>query len=160
MLLLHLHGLSCLKLATTVLMQPVSYTQVVFCIVQMCILHHKSNTKNYADVGLLWNAIGGCTHGTNTELRTVMFNLNICLFESFYSLLNLFCWDIILRLKNKIKVTVKVKQSLYRPGQTLRVPGGWGSQISRQSAHEGGKVVSPTHLPPLPPRNIPGTYFC
>jgi len=27
-----------------------------------------------------------------------------------------------------------------------------GFQISRQSALEGGKVVSPTHRPPLPPR--------
>jgi len=35
-----------------------------------------------------------------------------------------------------------------------------GSQISRQSAHEGGKVVSPRHRPPLHPGNIPGTYFC
>jgi len=41
------------------------------------------------------------------------------------------------------------------PGQALRVPGGSGSQISKLSAHEGGKVVSPRHWPPLPQENMP-----
>jgi hypothetical protein len=55
---------------------------------------------------------------------------------------------------------VKVKQSHYRPWEALRVLGVWSSQILRQSAHEGSKVVNPKHRLPLLPANIPGTHFC
>jgi hypothetical protein len=59
----------------------------------------------------------------------------------------------------RMSIYIKIKQSQNRSGQALRLPGGSGYQTSRQSAHEGGKVVSPMDRPPLPPRNIPGTHF-
>jgi hypothetical protein len=49
------------------------------------------------------------------------------------------------------------KLPLYKPRQfeEVEAPG-----ILTQSAHEGGKVVSCTHRPPLPLRKVPGTHFC
>jgi hypothetical protein len=46
------------------------------------------------------------------------------------------------------------------PDRPLGLPEVEARRISRQSAHEGGKVVSLTHQPSLPPGKIPGTYFC
>jgi hypothetical protein len=43
-------------------------------------------------------------------------------------------------------------QTLYSPGQALRITGDGGSQISRQSSHEGGNVVNLKQWPPLPAR--------
>lgn len=43
---------------------------------------------------------------------------------------------------------LNVKQSHLRPGEAMRVLLGSGSRISKQSAQEDSKVVSPKHLPP------------
>ena len=45
--------------------------------------------------------------------------------------------------------TSKGKLSHYRPRQARRTPAVETSRISREATHEGGKVVSPTHRPPL-----------
>jgi hypothetical protein len=86
-------------------------------------------------------------------------------------LVHVFTFDIqgVLKFKRKFRC-LKVNRDIIPyygkgkgkaiPGQSLGVPGGSGSQISRLSAHGSGKVVNPTHRPALPLGNIPGTHFC
>jgi len=52
-------------------------------------------------------------------------------------------------------IKVKVKQSRYRPGVAQRVPGSLRFPDFMTTAQDGGKVVSLTHRPPLPPGNTP-----
>jgi len=52
----------------------------------------------------------------------------------------------------------KAKRSHYRPGQAQRVLRKFPDFMT--TAQDGGKVVSLTHRPRLPPGNTPGTYFC
>ena len=61
--------------------------------------------------------------------------------------------------RNSTSITKRVTQSLYKHGQALRVPGGWGPQISRQSTHESGDdVTGRLYQRPPPPKKK--TFAC
>jgi hypothetical protein len=53
-------------------------------------------------------------------------------------------------------------------GKAIPLQAWTGPEVSRRirlldfktMAHEGGKVVSPMHWPPLPPTDVPDTHFC
>ena len=56
--------------------------------------------------------------------------------------------------------TVKSVALHYWPVQAVSLQQFEASRIGRHSAHEDGKVVSPTRRPPLPLWVIPATHFC
>jgi hypothetical protein len=59
---------------------------------------------------------------------------------------------------------ISIKTKLSCPVTFLDRPLGFQNvedpRIYRQSAHQGGKVDSPTHRPSWPPGRIPSTHFC
>jgi hypothetical protein len=61
-----------------------------------------------------------------------------------------------LRERDHLEFTDVVKQAWSGPegSRKLRFPD------FLTTAEDGGKVVSLTHRPPLPPENTPGTHFC
>ena len=57
-----------------------------------------------------------------------------------------------LRIRAQTELKVKVKFSRYRPEQALGDPEVKTPNFLDFRHYEGGKVVTPTHRPPLPPR--------
>jgi hypothetical protein len=55
--------------------------------------------------------------------------------------------------------SIKKKKIPLQAGQALRDQGAFGFQIARQSACEGGRVVSPTYRTPLQPRKYSCYFF-
>jgi hypothetical protein len=62
-----------------------------------------------------------------------------------------------------VPVIVVIKKSKAVPLQAWSGPEGSRKLMFPDfltTAQDDGKVVSPTHRPPLPPGNSPGTHFC
>jgi len=70
--------------------------------------------------------------------------------------------------KTAILGTVHILRKLKQNGKAVPLEAWSGPEGSRKlrltdfmtAAEDGGKVVSLTHRPPLPPGNAPGTHFC
>jgi hypothetical protein len=67
--------------------------------------------------------------------------------------------------ENKTKYSNDIEVNKYKAVPLQAWSGPEGSRKLRfpdfmTTAQEGGKVVSPTHRPPLPPGNTPGSHFC
>ena len=67
-----------------------------------------------------------------------------------------------------MKKELDIDNKLYKKGKAVPLQAWSGPEGSRKirfpdfmtTAQDGGKVVSLTHRPPLPPGNTPGTHFC
>ena len=73
--------------------------------------------------------------------------------------------------KYLFRVSVEILATLMQDegkGKAVPLQACSGPEVSRKlrfpdfmtTAQDGGKVVSLTHRPPLPPENVPGTHFC
>jgi len=59
--------------------------------------------------------------------------------------ISLYIYGVNTQVELLIRLNYKVKQSLHSLDRLWRFPASWGSQISRQSAHEGSDIVSLTY---------------
>jgi hypothetical protein len=71
----------------------------------------------------------------------------------------LYKW-IIIRFKDRVLLTIKIKISLYRPWMPLGLREVEAPTFSDIRLIDGGKVVSLTRRALFLPRKIPGTNFC
>jgi len=135
-------------------------------IYQYLLRNHKQSSK---DVGrnICRKAVKACINYAlnNVDVGYIIRVFLVSWISSYHSHLEYVCLIIsvatkIFKILGTKSCKVKLQQFLFRPGEVLRVLGGWHLQISRQSDYDGGKVVSPAHRPALPPGNIPGTRFC
>ena len=86
-----------------------------------------------------------------------------------FSDVGVFCSSIVLLTPNGRLLIVPLLHAVYvRCGKAVPLQAWSGPEGSRKlkfpdfmtTAQDGGKVVSLTHRPPLPPGKAPGTYFC
>jgi len=93
-------------------------------------------------------------------------NVGLYLFEC--QILLKVCLDYSISDQFKDRGIYRLLQLLKGKGKAVPLQAWSGPEGSRQlrfldfvtTAQDGGKVVSLTHRPPLPPGNTPGTHFC
>ena len=82
--------------------------------------------------------------------------------------LNPICYLLALLEAHYIFHVSRIRVNVKPGGPSVLLQGWTGPEGSRKlrfpdyvtTAQDGGKVVSHTHRPPLPPGNTPGTHFC